>query len=51
MEKNDTLRRKGWVSRKIIHPKEISNVIDCCFNMDGAKPTGCNFGLIDEYHI
>jgi hypothetical protein len=31
--------------------KEISNVIDCHFNMDGAKPTGRKVGLIDEYHI
>jgi hypothetical protein len=31
--------------------KEISNVINCLFNMDGAKPTGRKVGLIDEYHI
>jgi hypothetical protein len=29
----------------------ISYVIDCCFNMDGAKPRGSKVGLIDEYHI
>ena len=26
-------------------------MIDCCFNMDGAKPPGRKVGLIDEYHI
>ncbi len=26
-------------------------MIDCHFYMDGAKPTGRNVGLIDEYHI
>jgi hypothetical protein len=31
--------------------KVIGNVIDCCFNMDGAKPPGRKVGLIDEYHI
>ncbi len=31
--------------------KEIKDVIDCCFNMDGAKPPGRKVGLIDEYHI
>ncbi len=31
--------------------KEIKDVIDCCFNMDGAKPPGHKVGLIDEYHI
>ncbi len=32
--------------------KVISDVLDCCFFlMDGAKPTGCKVGLIDEYHI
>jgi hypothetical protein len=31
--------------------KEISNVIDCCFNIDGAKPTGQKVGLIDEYRV
>jgi hypothetical protein len=31
--------------------KVISDVIGCRFNMDGAKPTGCMVGLIDEYHI
>jgi hypothetical protein len=31
--------------------KEIADVIDCCFNMDGAKPSGSKVGLIDEYHI
>ncbi len=31
--------------------KEISDVIDCCFNMDSAKTTGHKVGLIDEYHI
>ncbi len=31
--------------------KEISDVINCCFNMDGAKPTDRKVGLIDEYHI
>ncbi len=29
----------------------ISYVIDCHFNMDGAKPCGSKVGLIDEYHI
>jgi hypothetical protein len=29
----------------------ISDVIDCCFNMDGAKSCGSKVGLIDEYHI
>jgi hypothetical protein len=29
----------------------ISYVIDCRFNMDGAKPCGSKVGLIDEYHI
>jgi hypothetical protein len=29
----------------------ISYVIDCCFNMDGAKPCGSKVGLIDESHI
>ncbi len=28
----------------------ISDVIDCRFNMDGAKPHGSKVGLIDEYH-
>jgi hypothetical protein len=31
--------------------KEIADVIDCCYNMDGAKPSGSNVGLFDEYHI
>ncbi len=31
--------------------KMISDVIGCCFNMDGVNPTGCKVGLIDEYHI
>jgi hypothetical protein len=31
--------------------KVITNVIDCWFNMDGAKPPGSKVGLIDEYHI
>ncbi len=31
--------------------KEIKDVIDCCFNMDGAKPSGRKVWLIDEYHI
>jgi hypothetical protein len=31
--------------------KEIKDVIDCRFNMDGAKPPGRKVGLIDEYHI
>jgi hypothetical protein len=31
--------------------KEISDVIDCCFNMDGTKPPCRRVGLIDEYHI
>jgi hypothetical protein len=31
--------------------KVITNVIDCQFNMDGAKPPGSKVGLIDEYHI
>jgi hypothetical protein len=31
--------------------KVINNVIDCCFNMDGAKPPGSKVGLVDEYHI
>ncbi len=31
--------------------KEIKDVIDCGFNMDGAKPPGRKVGLIDEYHI
>jgi hypothetical protein len=31
--------------------KEIMDVIDCHFNMDGAKPPGHKVGLIDEYHI
>ncbi len=26
-------------------------MIDCRFNMDGAKPPGCKVGLIDAYHI
>ncbi len=30
---------------------EIADVIDCCFNMDGAKPPDSEVGLIDEYHI
>jgi hypothetical protein len=29
----------------------ISDVIDCRFNMDGAKPCGSKVGLIDEYHM
>ncbi len=29
----------------------ITNVIDCRFNMDGAKPPGSKVGLINEYHI
>jgi hypothetical protein len=29
----------------------ITNIIDCGFNMDGAKPPGSKVGLIDEYHI
>jgi hypothetical protein len=29
----------------------ISYVIDCCFNMDGAKPCGSKVRLIDKYHI
>jgi hypothetical protein len=29
----------------------ISYVIDCCFDIDGAKPCGSKVGLIDEYHI
>ncbi len=29
----------------------ISYVIDCCFNMDGAKSCGSKVILIDEYHI
>jgi hypothetical protein len=29
----------------------ISDVIDCCFNRDGAKPCGSKVGLIDEHHI
>ena len=31
--------------------KEIADVIDCCFNMDGTTPPGSKVGLIDEYHI
>jgi hypothetical protein len=31
--------------------KEIADVTDCRFNMDGAKPPGSKVGLIDEYHI
>jgi hypothetical protein len=31
--------------------KEIKDVIDCHFNMDGAKPPGRKVELIDEYHI
>jgi hypothetical protein len=31
--------------------KEIADVIDCCFNMDGTKPPGSKVGLINEYHI
>jgi hypothetical protein len=31
--------------------KVITNVIDCRFNMDGAKISGSKVGLIDEYHI
>jgi hypothetical protein len=31
--------------------KEIMDVIDCHFNMDGAKPPGRKVGLSDEYHI
>ncbi len=31
--------------------KEIMDVIDCRFNMNGAKPPGRKVGLIDEYHI
>ncbi len=31
--------------------KEIKDVIDCCFNMDIAKPPGRKVGLIDEYHF
>ncbi len=31
--------------------KEISDVIDCRFDMDGAKAPGSKVGLIDEYHI
>jgi hypothetical protein len=31
--------------------KEIKDVIDCRFNMDGAKPPGRKVGLIDEYHV
>ncbi len=31
--------------------KKIKDMIDCCFNMDGAKPPGRKVGLIDEYHI
>ncbi len=31
--------------------KEIKDVIDCCFNMDSAKPPGHKVGLIDEYYI
>ncbi len=31
--------------------KKIKDVIDCCFNMDGAKPPGRKVGLIDKYHI
>jgi hypothetical protein len=31
--------------------KEIADVIDCRFNMDGAKPPGSMVGLIHEYHI
>jgi hypothetical protein len=29
----------------------ITNVIDCRFSMDSAKPPGSKVGLIDEYHI
>jgi hypothetical protein len=29
----------------------ISNVIDCCYNMDGVKPPGRKVGIIDEYQI
>ncbi len=29
----------------------ISHIIDCRFNMDGAKPCGSKVGLLDEYHI
>ncbi len=28
--------------------KEIKDVIDCCFNMDGAMPPGRKVGLIDD---
>ncbi len=31
--------------------KVITNVTDCRFNMDGAKPPGSKVGLIDEYRI
>jgi hypothetical protein len=31
--------------------KEISDVIDCHFNMNIAKPTDRKVGIIDEYHI
>jgi hypothetical protein len=31
--------------------KEIADIIDCCSNMNGAKPPGSKVGLIDEYHI
>jgi hypothetical protein len=30
--------------------KVITNIIDCQFDMDGAKPPGGKVGLIDEYH-
>ncbi len=29
----------------------ITNVIDCQYNIDGAKPPGSKVGIIDEYHI
>ncbi len=29
----------------------ITNVIDCHFNMDGAKPPGRKVRLVHEYHI
>jgi hypothetical protein len=31
--------------------KVITNVIDCCFGMDSAKPPGSKVGLVDEYQI
>jgi hypothetical protein len=31
--------------------KAISDVIDCCFYKDSAKPPGSKVGLVDEYHI